>query len=210
MPRSWLCLAMRWQKCRSRCRGSEDDWPPAFIIADSIFGLQIQSKGTALLDFLGDLRRSHMCGELRLSDSGKKAVLMGWVGRRRDLGSIIFIDLRDRTGITQVVFNREKNPAAHDKAEQLRNEFVIAVTGTVKQRDAETINKNIPTGEVELVVEELRILNVSKQPPFLPSAPSSLLCTSQIATSMLMAMIQAAGRVKRPTINSTGATISPT
>ena len=110
-----------------------------------------------------------MCGELRLSDSGKKAVLMGWVGRRRDLGSIIFIDLRDRTGITQVVFNREKNPAAHDKAEQLRNEFVIAVTGTVKQRDAETINKNIPTGEVELVVEELRILNVSKQPPFLPS-----------------------------------------
>jgi aspartyl-tRNA synthetase len=110
-----------------------------------------------------------MCGELRFSDSGNKAVLMGWVGRRRDLGSIIFIDLRDRTGITQVVFNREKNPAAHVKAEQLRNEFVIAVTGTVKQRDAETINKHIPTGEVELVVEELRILNVSKQPPFLPS-----------------------------------------
>src|SRR5262249_37079929 len=109
-----------------------------------------------------------MCGELRLSDSGRKAVLMGWVGRRRDVGSIIFIDLRDRTGITQVVFNREKNAAAHDKAEQLRNEFVIAVTGTVKQRDAETINKNIPTGEVELVVDELRILNVSKQPPFLP------------------------------------------
>src|SRR5499433_3618699 len=126
------------------------------------------SERQTLLDFLGDLKRTHMCGALRPSDAGKRAVLMGWVNRRRDLGSIIFIDLRDRTGITQVVFNREKNAAAHDKAEQLRNEFVIAVTGTVKQRDAETINKNIPTGEVELVVDELRILNVSKQPPFLP------------------------------------------
>ena len=93
---------------------------------------------------------------------------MGWVNRRRDLGSIIFIDLRDRTGVTQVVVNRELNPAAHDKAESLRNEYVIAVTGTVKQRDRDTVNKNIPTGEVELVVEELRLLNESKQPPFLP------------------------------------------
>src|SRR6059058_1483530 len=110
-----------------------------------------------------------MCGVLRLSDSGQKAVLMGWVNRRRDLGSIIFIDLRDRTGVTQVVFNRELNPGAHDKAAQLRNEYVIAAIGRVKRRDAETVNKNIPTGEVELVVDELRILNESKQPPFLPS-----------------------------------------
>src|SRR5499433_1277888 len=110
-----------------------------------------------------------MCGALRLSDAGQKAVLMGWVNRRRDLGSIIFIDLRDRTGVTQVVFNRELNPTAHEKANLLRNEYVIAVTGTVKQRDADTINKNIPTGEVELMVEELRLLNESKQPPFLPS-----------------------------------------
>ncbi len=109
-----------------------------------------------------------MCGSLRLSDAGKKVVLMGWVNRRRDLGSIIFIDLRDRAGVTQVVFNRELNPAAHDKAESLRNEYVIAVTGAVKQRDRDTVNKNIPTGEVELVVEELRLLNESKQPPFLP------------------------------------------
>jgi aspartyl-tRNA synthetase len=122
-----------------------------------------------LLDFLGDLRRTHMCGALRPSDAGKKAVLMGWVGRRRDLGSIIFVDLRDRTGITQVVFNRELNAAIHDKAEALRNEYVIAVLGTVKLRDADTINPNIPTGQVELVTEELRILNVSKQLPFLPS-----------------------------------------
>ena len=121
-----------------------------------------------MLDFLGDLKRTHMCGALRSSDAGKKAVLMGWVNRRRDLGSIIFIDLRDRTGVTQVVVNRELNSAAHDKAELLRNEYVIAVTGTVKQRNPETVNKNIPTGEMELVVEELRLLNESKSLPFLP------------------------------------------
>ena len=121
-----------------------------------------------MLDFLGDLERTHMCGALRPSDAGDNAVLMGWVNRRRDLGSIIFLDLRDRTGVTQVVLNRELNPAAHKKAEQLRNEYVIAVTGKVKRRDSETVNKNIPTGEVELVVDELRILNEAKQPPFLP------------------------------------------
>ena len=122
-----------------------------------------------MLDFLGDLKRTHMCGALRLSDAGKKVVLMGWVNRRRDLGQIIFVDLRDRTGVTQVVFNHELNASVHQKAEALRNEFVIAAIGTVKRRDADTINPNIPTGEVELVVEELRILNVSKPLPFLPS-----------------------------------------
>jgi aspartyl-tRNA synthetase len=110
-----------------------------------------------------------MCGALRLSEAGKKVALMGWVNRRRDLGQIIFVDLRDRTGITQVVFNHELNAEVHRKAEELRNEFVIAAIGTVKRRDADTINPNIPTGEVELVVEELRILNVSKPLPFLPS-----------------------------------------
>src|SRR6184192_3778792 len=123
----------------------------------------------SLLDFLGDLRRTHMCGALRASDAEKKAVHMGWVNRRRDLGNLIFIDVRDRTGITQVVFHKENNPALHQKAGQLRNEYVIAATGRVKRRDAETVNKNIPTGEVELMVDELRILNESKQPPFLPS-----------------------------------------
>ncbi|MGA7295415.1 MAG: aspartate--tRNA ligase [Terriglobales bacterium] len=122
-----------------------------------------------MLDFLGDLKRTHMCGELRPSDAGKRAVLMGWVNRRRDLGQIIFVDLRDRTGVTQVVFNYELSASVHEKAEALRNEFVIAAIGTVKRRDADTINPNIPTGEVELVVEELRILNVSKCLPFLPS-----------------------------------------
>jgi aspartyl-tRNA synthetase len=110
-----------------------------------------------------------MCGALRASDAGKKAVLMGWVNKRRDLGSLIFVDLRDRTGVTQVVINAERDAAIHEKAEALRNEYVIGVAGTVKRRDASTVNKNIATGEVELVAEELRILNESKLPPFLPS-----------------------------------------
>jgi aspartyl-tRNA synthetase len=110
-----------------------------------------------------------MCGALRASDAGKKATLMGWVNKRRDLGSLIFVDLRDRTGVTQVVINAERDAAVHKKAEALRNEYVIAVTGTVKLRDASTVNENIATGEVELVAEGLRILNESKLPPFLPS-----------------------------------------
>ena len=125
-----------------------------------------------MLDFLGDLRRTHMCGGLRASDAGKKVVLMGWVNRRRDLGNLIFVDMRDRSGVTQVVFSEEANTAIHEKAELLRNEFVIAVIGTVKLRDADTINKHIPTGEVEMIADELRILNEAKHPPFLPSDTS--------------------------------------
>jgi aspartyl-tRNA synthetase len=113
-----------------------------------------------------------MCGGLRASDAGKKVVLMGWVNRRRDLGNLIFVDMRDRSGVTQVVFSEEANTAIHEKAELLRNEFVIAVIGTVKLRDPDTINKNIPTGEVELIADELRILNEAKHPPFLPSDTS--------------------------------------
>jgi aspartyl-tRNA synthetase len=110
-----------------------------------------------------------MCGTLRASDAGKKAVLMGWVNKRRDHGSLLFIDLRDRTGITQVVVNADRNAAIHEKAETVRNEYVIAAIGTVKLRDANTINPNMPTGEVELVADDVRILNESKLPPFLPS-----------------------------------------
>jgi aspartyl-tRNA synthetase len=121
-----------------------------------------------LLDFLGDLQRTHMCGTLRPSDAGKKALLMGWVNKRRDHGNLLFIDLRDRTGVTQVVINAER-AAIHEKAGNLRNEYVIAVIGTVRLRDVNTINQNMPTGEVELVAEELRVLNESKLPPFLPS-----------------------------------------
>jgi aspartyl-tRNA synthetase len=121
-----------------------------------------------LLDFLGDLQRTHRCGELRASHSGQKAALMGWVNRRRDLGNLIFIDVRDRTGITQVVFRKERDPAIHGKASQLRSEYVIAVSGKVQLRTADTINKNVPTGEIELIAEEMHLLNEAKTPPFLP------------------------------------------
>ncbi len=93
---------------------------------------------------------------------------MGWVNRRRDLGNLIFVDVRDRTGVTQVVFNKETSAALHEKASGLRNEFVIAAIGTVKLRDPSTVNPHLSTGEIELVTSELRILNDSKQPPFLP------------------------------------------
>ncbi|HSM85542.1 MAG TPA: aspartate--tRNA ligase [Candidatus Limnocylindrales bacterium] len=124
------------------------------------------------LDFLGELRRTHMCGELRAENAGEQVVLMGWVNRRRDLGNVIFIDVRDRTGLTQLVFDRSDNPALHDKASSLRSEFVVAATGKVRKRDDRTVNRNIPTGEIEVVVTELKLLNESKLPPFLPSDPA--------------------------------------
>jgi aspartyl-tRNA synthetase len=122
-----------------------------------------------MLDFLGELKRTHMCGELRASDAGSKVVLMGWVNRRRDLGNLVFLDLRDRSGITQVVVTSEAGAAVHEKANAVRSEFVVAVVGHVKLRDAGTVNKNIPTGEVEVVADELRILNDSKPLPFSPA-----------------------------------------
>ncbi|MCS7315898.1 MAG: aspartate--tRNA ligase [Bryobacterales bacterium] len=122
--------------------------------------------GTVSLDFLGDLRRTHHCGELRASDAGRRALLMGWVHRRRDLGGVIFVHLRDREGVTQVVFHENLDPEVHRKAESLRLEYVIAVEGRVEKRSPETVNPNIPTGEIELVAEKLWILNDSRTPPF--------------------------------------------
>ncbi len=121
-----------------------------------------------MLDFLGDLERTHMCGALRATDAGTRAVLMGWVNRQRDFGSLIFIDVRDRSGMTQVVFDREANPALHEKAAALRPEYVIAIAGEVRRRDSKTINRNIPTGEIEIVAAELKLLNVAETPPFYP------------------------------------------
>src|SRR5689334_19319441 len=118
------------------------------------------------LDFLCELRRTHTCGELRASNAGQRAILMGWVHRRRDLGGVIFIHLRDRDGITQLVFDESKNPKAHKRAQELSSEFVIAVEGIVALRSADTVNPNISTGEVELAIEKLWILNESRTPPF--------------------------------------------
>jgi aspartyl-tRNA synthetase len=121
---------------------------------------------TVQLDFLGDLRRTHSCGELRLADAGNRALLMGWVHRRRDLGGVFFIHLRDRDGVTQVVFHADAEESVHTKAEMLGPEYVIAVEGIVDKRTPETVNPNLGTGEVELVADKIWILNESRTPPF--------------------------------------------
>jgi aspartyl-tRNA synthetase len=118
------------------------------------------------LDFLGELRRTHTCGELRATDAGKRAILMGWVHRRRDLGGVLFIHLRDREGVTQLVFRSDGDPAVHSKAELLGAEYVIAVEGLVERRADDTVNAAIETGGVEVVVDKIWILNTSKTPPF--------------------------------------------
>jgi aspartyl-tRNA synthetase len=121
---------------------------------------------TLALDFLGELRRTHTCGQLRASDAGSRVLLMGWVHRRRDLGKVIFIHLRDRDGVTQVVFSAGTDGPTHEKAEALRSEYVVAIEGTVALRTGDTINPNIPTGEMEIVAEKVWILNESRTPPF--------------------------------------------
>ena len=120
-----------------------------------------------MVDFLGDFKRTDYCGNLRPSDAGREVVLMGWVQRRRDHGGLIFIDLRDREGVVQVVFNPEVNPEVHAKAHNIRSEYVLAIKGDVAMRPAESINPDLDTGEVEVLTKELRILNVAENPPFL-------------------------------------------
>jgi aspartyl-tRNA synthetase len=128
-----------------------------------------------MLDHLGNLARTHSCGELRATDIGKQVTLMGWVAKRRDFGELTFIDLRDRAGITQVVSNPEVSAAAHAKAKELRGEYVIAVTGKVVTRDANTRNPKIATGDVEIHATELLVLNDARTPPFqLDAAPDAL------------------------------------
>ncbi|HKS10399.1 MAG TPA: aspartate--tRNA ligase [Pyrinomonadaceae bacterium] len=128
-----------------------------------------------MLDHLGNLERTHSCGALRASEIGKQVTLMGWVAKRRDFGELTFIDLRDRAGITQVVSNPEVSAAAHAKAKELRGEYVIAVTGNVVMRDANTRNPKLATGDVEVHATELLILNDARTPPFqLDAAPDAL------------------------------------
>ena len=122
-------------------------------------------------DFLGSLERTGMCGELRAEHAGQNVVLMGWVNRRRDHGGLIFLDLRDRTGITQVVVD-ETNVVAHAKANAARSEYVIAVKGRVRRRETGLENPNMPTGDIEVVADELLLLNEAKTPPFSPAEDS--------------------------------------
>jgi aspartyl-tRNA synthetase len=119
-----------------------------------------------MIDLLGNLKRTGYCGDLNKKDVNREVTLLGWVQRRRDLGGLIFIELRDRQGIVQVVFNPEVSPAAHEKAQSLRSEYVMAVIGKVAERPKGTANPKLRTGEIEVVANELKILNVAKTPPF--------------------------------------------
>src|ERR1700733_2195513 len=154
---------MNWRRAPSR--GSAGKTPASRngtrVICWNIWN---RKEEDPVLDLLGNLKRTKYCGELRAPDADTEVVLMGWVHRRRDLGQLIFIDLRDRAGIAQIVFNQEQNPEAHSQAEDLRSEFVVAVEGRVIRRQKS--NPEIPTGEVEVVATRLHILNTSKTPPF--------------------------------------------
>ncbi|MCP4350463.1 MAG: aspartate--tRNA ligase [Desulfobacterales bacterium] len=120
-----------------------------------------------MADILGEMRRTHTCCELGAADVGKEVVLMGWVQRRRDHGGVIFVDLRDREGLSQVVFNPEVNLEVHDKAQAIRSEYVLGIRGKVGRRPEGMTNSNLKTGEIEVMVTELKILNPAATPPFL-------------------------------------------
>jgi aspartyl-tRNA synthetase len=122
-----------------------------------------------VLDFLGNLERTHLCGNLRAANAGEQVVLMGWVNRRRDHGNLIFLDLRDRTGIAQIVLDKELTPDGHAKGEQVRPEYVVAAVGKVRLRDQDAINPKMPTGEIEIEATELRVLNDTRLAPFSPA-----------------------------------------
>lgn len=118
------------------------------------------------MDTMKGLQRSHSCGTIDESTIGKEVVLCGWVERRRDHGGLIFIDLRDRSGVVQIVASPDRNMDSFLKAEGVRSEYVLCVRGNVTERDADTINPNMPTGRFEVYCEEMRVLNSSKTPPF--------------------------------------------
>jgi aspartyl-tRNA synthetase len=115
---------------------------------------------------LGELTRTHYCGSLTESHVGQTVTLMGWAATRRDLGGVVFVDLRDREGICQIVARPEVSKAAHDAADAVRGEYVLAVVGEVEKRSADTINPKIPTGTVEVLAREIRILSEARTPPF--------------------------------------------
>jgi aspartyl-tRNA synthetase len=133
------------------------------------FGSPAKDKGQAVLDFLGSLERTHLCGDLRAANAGQSVVLMGWVNRRRDHGNLIFLDLRDRSGIAQIVLDKELTPDGHLKGEQVRPEYVVAAVGKVRLRGKDAINPKMPTGEIEIEATQLLVLNDTRLAPFSPA-----------------------------------------
>ena len=119
-----------------------------------------------MAESLGDWKRTHNCGQLRIEDVGNEVLLMGWVAKRRDHGGVIFVDLRDRWGITQVVFRPDLEEETHAIAESIRNEFVIAIKGKVEPRPEGMANPNLPTGQVDIECTDLKLLNAAETPPF--------------------------------------------
>ncbi len=117
-----------------------------------------------MAEFMTGLKRTHYCGDLRISDVGSEVTVCGWVQRVRDLGQLIFIDLRDRTGIVQLAFNDETDREIFNKAFSCRSEFVLAAKGVVCERSAK--NPDIPTGDIEITVTDLRVLSKAQTPPF--------------------------------------------
>jgi len=119
-----------------------------------------------IIEKLDSWKKSHSCGELGKDDIGKNITLMGWIQSRRDHGGLIFIDLRDRKGLTQIVFDPEESIKAHQKAHHIKNEYVIAVKGRIVPRLAGSENPNMPTGEIEVKAKQIKILNISEALPF--------------------------------------------
>ncbi len=124
------------------------------------------TRARSELDGLGGLRRSHPCGVVTADLVGQEVIVAGWVHRRRDHGGLIFVDLRDAQGLVQAVFRPEESPESHARAGEIRSEYVILVRGTVQRRSQDTVNPKMPTGEVEIVASELRLLNRATPPPF--------------------------------------------
>ena len=132
------------------------------------------------LDHLGELERTHSCGGLRAGDAGREVVLMGWVAVRRDFGPLTFVDLRDRDGVTQIVFDADEAAGAHARAKEVRGEYVIAVRGTVVLRDEGARNPKLGTGDVEVRARELLVLNEARTPPFQLDAPPDKLAAEEV------------------------------
>src|SRR5919112_819404 len=131
------------------------------------------------LDHLGELERTHSCGELRAEDAGGEVVLMGWVAVRRDFGPLTFVDLRDRDGVTQIVFDADEAKEAHARAKEVRGEYVVAVRGRVALRDESARNPKLGTGDVEVRAREVLILNEARTPPFQLDAPPDKLAAEE-------------------------------